>query len=197
MASYKDPQNLKVLGDEGEHCGLFPVPDPCSGLFGLFGHFLTLLFAMNILSMLNIAIPVWSFLWLKRRCLNFDSVPFLRFVYPLGQECYLLKIRFRISLMYAMYILSVLKITTPELFFLLLIQPYLNLVPFLLFMYPLGQECCLLKIRFRISLLNVCYVNSVCVENYNSRIVFPFVQTALFEFGFGVNFLYEKLSESL
>ena len=138
MASYKDPQNLKGLVDEGVHCGLFLVPDPYSGLFGLFDHFLTLLFAKYILSMLNIATPVWSFLWLKQRCLNFDSVPFLRFVYPLGQEYCLLKIRFRISLMYAMYILSVLKITTPELFFLLLKQPYLNLVPFLRSVYPLG-----------------------------------------------------------
>ena len=35
MASYKDPQNLKGLVDEGVHCGLFLVPDPYSGLFGL------------------------------------------------------------------------------------------------------------------------------------------------------------------
>jgi hypothetical protein len=107
MASYKDPQNLKGLIDEGVHYGLFLVPDPYSGLFGLFDHFLTLRVAKYILSMLNIATPVWSFLWLKQRCLNLDLVPFLRFVYPLGQECCLLKIRFRISLMYAMYILPV------------------------------------------------------------------------------------------
>jgi hypothetical protein len=84
MASCKDPQNLKGLVDEDVHCGLFLVPDPYSGLFGLFGHFLTLLFAMYILSLLNIATPVWSFLWLKQRYLNLDLVPFLRFVYPLG-----------------------------------------------------------------------------------------------------------------
>ena len=84
MASYKDPQNLKGLVDEGVHFGLFLVPDPYSGLFGLFDHFLTLLFAKYILSMLNIATPVWSFLWLKQRYLNLDLVPFLRFVYPLG-----------------------------------------------------------------------------------------------------------------
>ena len=81
MASYKDPQNLRGLGDEGVHCGLFLVPDP---YFGLFDHFLTLLFAKYILSMLNIAIPGCSFLWLKQHCLNLDLVPFLRSVCPSG-----------------------------------------------------------------------------------------------------------------
>ena len=140
MASYKDPQNLKGLVDEGVHCGLFLVPDPYSGLFD---HFLTLLFAKYILSMLNIATPVWSFLWLKQRYLNLDLVPFLRSVYPLGQECCLLKIRFRISLMYAMYILSVLNIATLVWSFL---WRYLNLdlVPFLRSVCPSGQYCCLL-----------------------------------------------------
>ena len=84
MALYKDPQNLRGLGDEGVHCGLFLVPDPYSGLFGLFDHFLTLLFAKYILSMLNIATPVWSFLWLKQRYLILDLVPFLRSVCPSG-----------------------------------------------------------------------------------------------------------------